>query len=135
MTCGHRDIGGLEHGRNCGTMIGMRSRPKIRVRIAVILLIGAATALGVFLERHYDLREFRRFVSPDGRHALIVYRRPLVFAAPGQAGDAPGIIVLETAGGTELRRRSVEMVQLVDEPQWTPGRVKVKLLLDWPLDN
>jgi len=116
-------------------MAGMKSPLWTRFRVAAILLIGVATALGVFVERHFDLREIRRFVSPDRRHALIVYRRPLVFAAPGQAGDAPGIVVLETATGTELQRRSVDMVQLVEEPQWTSDRVVVKLLLDWPLDD
>ena len=102
-------------------------------RVAVIALIAALTVIGIIAERHFDLQEVRRFESPDGRHAIVVYRRPPVIAAPGQSGDAPSILVLETADGQELRRRTVEMVQLVEEPQWTSDRVRVKLLADWPL--
>jgi hypothetical protein len=101
----------------------------------IIIGLTALTILAVIAERHFDLREVRRFTSPDGRHALVVYRRPLVFAPPGQASDAPGVIILETAAGEELRRQNVEMIQLVSQPEWTPDRVEMKLLLDWPLSE
>lgn len=104
------------------------------LRIAIVALIAVMTIAGVIIERHFDLHEVQRFESPDGRHAIVVYRRPLVFTAPGQAGDAPGIVVLETAGGTEIHRQGVEMVQLVEEPQWTSDRVRIKLFADWPLE-
>lgn len=111
----------------------MAERTSCRTPIAIILAIAVMTVIGVVIERHFDLQEVRRFSSPDGRHALIVYRRPPVFSAPGQGSDAAGIVVLETRAGVQLRQMPVEMVQLVEDPEWTTDRVRLKLLLDWPL--
>ena len=71
--------------------------------------------------------------SPDERYELVVYRHPKLFAMPGQGGDAPGTVVLRTKAGQELKRRSVEMVQLVSEPRWGEGVVAIKLLFEWKL--
>ncbi len=78
-----------------------------------------------------SVEEYARFDSPDGRHALVVYRRPTFFAMPGQGGDAPGTVVLIDKDGTELRRRELEMVQTVHRPRWLRDRVEVTLILDW----
>jgi len=80
-----------------------------------------------------EVREYRRFDSPDKRNALIVYREQQIFATPGQASDAPGYVVLIGPKGRELKRQPVDMVQLVTAPVWTPQSVSVKLLLDWKL--
>ncbi|MEM7747624.1 MAG: hypothetical protein AAF346_05190 [Pseudomonadota bacterium] len=78
-----------------------------------------------------EAREYRRYDSPDKRHALVVYREQQIFAFPGQSSDSPGYVVLLGAEGTELKRRSVDMVQLVTAPVWKSESVSVKLLLDW----
>ena len=36
-----------------------------------------------------------------------------------------------TAPGTHFKKTSVEMVQMVESPEWTEHSVHVKLLLDW----
>lgn len=78
-----------------------------------------------------EVREYRRYDSPDKRHALVVYREQQIFAVPGQASDAPGYVVLIGSNGRELQRQPVDMVQLVTAPVWKSESVSVKLLLDW----
>ena len=90
------------------------------------LLIAAAWYYG-------GTTEYARYSSPDGRHELVVYRHPMLFAMPGQGSDAPGTIVLLSKAGHELNRTSVAMVQLVSPPRWGTGNVGMKLLFDWPL--
>ncbi|MEM9355185.1 MAG: hypothetical protein AAGB04_03140 [Pseudomonadota bacterium] len=78
-----------------------------------------------------EAREYRRYDSPDKRHALVVYRKQQIFALPGQSSDSPGYVVLLGPEGTELKRRPVDMVQLVTPPVWKSESVSVKPLLDW----
>ena len=75
--------------------------------------------------------EYARFDSPDARHRLVVYRYPLPFGFPGQSGDSPGRVELQTAEGKVLDSCGVEMVQIVERPEWSRQSVYVKLVLDW----
>ncbi len=104
-------------------------------RILLGLLVAIVCAAGILLVARYSggPSEYARFKSPDGRFELIVYRRPMLFAMPGQGSDAPGTIVLQTSAGEELRRAPVSMLQLVSEPRWGEDKVSMKLLFDWKL--
>ncbi len=104
-------------------------------RILLGLLVAVMCAAGVLLVSRYSGgdTEYARFTSPDGRFELVVYRHPALFAMPGQGGDVPGTIVLQTRGGQELQRTPVSMVQLISEPRWEKDKVVMKLLFDWKL--
>ena len=95
--------------------------------LAVVAFAGIVFWTDAFAEEAY------RFKSPDGRHQLIVYRRPRLYAMPGQGSDAPGYVVLVNKSGSVLQRREVGMVQLIYKPRWSATRVRVKLMFDWPL--
>lgn len=77
--------------------------------------------------------EYRRFESPDGRFAVVVLSRPTRGLLPGQAGDASGVVQLQTREGKILAEEEVELVQVVHEVRWEPDRVDVKLVAEWPL--
>ena len=106
-------------------------------RVLLGLLVALLCAGGLLVASWHagGATEYARFISPDERHVLVVYRHPRLFAMPGQGGDAPGTAVLQTKAGEELRRMPVEMVQLVSEPRWSEGAVSVKLLFEWKLPN
>ncbi len=95
---------------------------------------GAALLLAVLWACGGEPSEYRRFESADGRFAVVVLREGGAGAsAPGQSGDAPGVVQLVDAEGTVLQEAPVEMVQLVDTVNWREDRVEVKLVADWPL--
>jgi hypothetical protein len=52
---------------------------------------------------------------------------------PGQAGDAPGMVRLFDDSGRMLNEAPVDMVQLVEDVQWSPRNVQVRLVFDFPL--
>jgi hypothetical protein len=57
----------------------------------------------------------------------------MLFAMPGQGGDAPGHVVLIGPNGRALKRQPIEMVQLATPPHWGAQRVSMKLQFDWEL--
>ena len=83
--------------------------------------------------RHLHAREYRTFLSPDGRFKIVVKGVPMVFAFPGQSGDAPGFVQLCTKSGKVLQEKEVEMVQMVDNVQWSPSAVNMDLFAEWNL--
>ena len=73
-------------------------------------------------------------MSPDKRFKMIVYRIPMTSAMPGQSGDAPGFVRLyDERNGRILEQKDVEMVQLIDQPEWSPTNLYIKLFADWKL--
>jgi len=78
---------------------------------------------------------YQTFNSPDGQFILEVYSfdSNMLSLMPGQGGDAPGVVFLKNKSGHILQKCNVEMVQLVDSPEWNPDSVKVKLIFDWKL--
>jgi hypothetical protein len=54
-------------------------------------------------------------------------------AAPGSAGDAPGFVRLQTWDGKVLQEQDIEAVHVVDRIRWSPTRVDVPLIAEWPL--
>jgi hypothetical protein len=73
-------------------------------------------------------------MSPDGRFKMVVYRIPMTMAMPGQAGDAPGFVRLyDQRSGRVLEQKDVEMVQMIDQVEWSPTNLYIKLFADWRL--
>lgn len=110
--------------------------PTLRARWPMLAGLLALAAAGLILLSTWsaELARYRQFVSPDGRYQLVVLReKPLLAMRPGQSSDAPGRVRLLDAEGRLLREASVEMVQVIDEAQWSNDRVVVPLILDWPL--
>jgi hypothetical protein len=92
----------------------------------LILAIGAVLA-GCKLE------PYRAFERPDGLYRVEVWRQPQIFAMPGQSGDAPGLARLVDAAGMTLAEIPVEMVELVEDVDWSSGHAYIKLVVDWDL--
>ena len=117
------------------SIIGGRVKRALAI-VSITLGIGfamAAALLATYFLTDAFAEEVSRLDSPDGHYQLIVYRRPRLYAMPGQGSDAPGYVVLIDNNGNVLQRREVEMVQLISKPRWTERRVRMKLLFDWPL--
>ena len=110
------------------------SRKPLRPKVILISfgLFAAAMVIGTWFAREPET--YAEWQSPDGNHTLTVYRTQTLFSMPGQGSDAPGMVVLRNAHGKLLNRQKIEMVQLASEPEWTGENVRMKLILDWPLE-
>ncbi|NNF80558.1 MAG: hypothetical protein HKN05_21245 [Rhizobiales bacterium] len=104
-----------------------------RVVLGLMVALVCAGALLAASWYYGGTTEYARFKSPNGRHEVVVYRHPMLFAMPGQGSDAPGTIVLLNREGRELKRTSVGMVQLISDPRWGDETVGMKLLFQWKL--
>lgn len=72
--------------------------------------------------------------SPDGRFLVEVRRCEMRYAAPGQGGDAPGIIrLVDLTNGKELKRKRIDIVSTFTGAEWSERRVSIPLLVDWDL--
>jgi hypothetical protein len=76
---------------------------------------------------------YRTFDSLDGHHRVEIWREPQPFMMPGQSGDAPGVARLVDDAGYLLAEVPVEMVQLVDQVDWSDGHAYIRLIVDWDL--
>jgi hypothetical protein len=78
---------------------------------------------------------YRTFFSPEKRFQIEVYAYDMKkISFPGQSGDQPGIVYLrDSRSGKIVNSHEVDMVQLVENPEWTLKNVRVKLLFDWIL--
>lgn len=80
------------------------------------------------------LEVYRRFESPDGRYAIVVFRRVGGVSFPGASSDAPGVVMLIDRQGRQLRETDVEMVQQVNNVEWTAKSVHMTDVGDWVLN-
>ncbi|WP_369940586.1 hypothetical protein [Xanthomonas medicagonis] len=77
---------------------------------------------------------YKTFVSPDRRFRVEVFRTSVPLPTmPGSAADAPGFVRLQTWDGKVLQEQDIDAVQLVDHIRWSPTRVDVPLIAEWPL--
>jgi hypothetical protein len=98
---------------------------------AMIAVIGFSV---LYCRLSHPAEEYRRFNSPDGRYAVIVYRIPSCFPMmPGQGGDAKGFVRLVDHEGKILREKPVEMVNTIDMVEWDRESVFIGLFPEWPL--
>jgi hypothetical protein len=100
-----------------------RRRVSIWIAILSAILLGGCHSL--------QKEPYKVLYSPDKTHRLEVYAYSTKSSFPGQGGDAPGMVMLKNDHGVILHKQSVEMVQLIDAPEWTSNSVTVKLILEW----
>ena len=101
-----------------------------------LLLMMAAVVAGIRTHRRARASEYRSYASPDGRFRFVVYRIPSTFAMPGQSSDAPGFVRLyDLRSGRILQEKDVEMVQLIDQFEWSSTNLYIKLFADWKLPD
>jgi len=99
-----------------------------------LLLVMAAAVAGIRSHRRARASEYRSYASPDGRFRFVVYRIPSFLAMPGQGSDAPGFVRLyDLRSGRMLHEKDVEMVQMIDQFEWSPTNLYIKLFTDWRL--
>ena len=117
------------------TEVGIRGQ-KIR-RIAVLIILSLLLSfVWWMIEPYFFAREYASFTRSDGKYRVVVLRKPAWPASmPGQAGDAPGRVMLYNRVGELLHETSVEMVQLVQKVEWTEKSVSIKLIAEWDLPN
>jgi len=105
----------------------------IALLVSTIALLAASLAAPTAWAQ--DLETVRTFSRPDGAYRVIVLRKPLPAAMPGQAGDAPGVVRLYDGGGRLLAEADVEMVQLVEGVDWSNDKASIKLVVEWDLSR
>ena len=105
-----------------------------KIRLTWLLAVCVLLVGIIHFGRRAAAEEYRTYTSPDDRFKVIVFRIPSLCAMPGQSGDAAGFVrLVDARTGRVLRERSVEMVQSIDQLQWSPDGVQIKLFADWPL--
>ena len=78
--------------------------------------------------------EYQTYTSPGAEYRIVVYRiKVFPMMMPGSAGDAPGFVRLYDRNNQILAEKDVDMVQLIDAPEWSPDKVHIKLFADWEL--
>lgn len=111
----------------------MKIKRRIIISVAVILV----AVIGIYiLLNKVASKPYKVFQSPDNKYQLEVYTYMFslyIMVPPGQGSDVPGVVFLKDEYGNVLQRCNVEMVQLVEYPEWTDKTVCVKLILDWKL--
>jgi hypothetical protein len=104
------------------------------LRIVGIILAIALVASFWTWWRSSALEFYRQFESPDKSYRVVVLRRPsLLPMFPGQASDAPGEARLIDRNDRVLAKAPVEMVQLVEDVDWSQGRARIKFVADWDI--
>jgi hypothetical protein len=113
-------------------------RTWLLTRLALGFLAAVVLAIVVVTVLRFDkssTKEYRRFISPDGNFAIVVFRKSqLIDPMPGGSGDASGTVCLVDAhNGTLLEQKKVEMVQTIDRVTWSSTNVDIRLFADWKL--
>lgn len=80
---------------------------------------------------------FREYMSPDRKFKIVVYGfGSLLPTMPGQGSDGPGEVRLCRIGnGKALKRKRIDMVQIVDDVTWSPTNVYIKSVAEWDLPS
>ncbi|HEY3741778.1 MAG TPA: hypothetical protein VGL53_18130 [Bryobacteraceae bacterium] len=100
------------------------------ILVACLLLAGA----GYLYWAHTRLEFYETLESPDHRFKLMVYRKPIwPSSMPGQASDAPGIVRLYDGSGRLLNEAPVDMVQQLNDVEWSADHVDVPLVFNFKL--
>ncbi|HXI71019.1 MAG TPA: hypothetical protein VNN22_11755 [Verrucomicrobiae bacterium] len=111
-----------------------RTHPRWPTVVLAVLGFGVLVAFGLRAWHRSGAEEYRSYLSPDGRFKMVVYRIPMIMAMPGQSGDASGFVRLcDQRSGRVLYQKDVEMVQGIDQFEWSPTNLYIKLFADWRL--
>jgi hypothetical protein len=102
----------------------------------VVILVATLVLVYALFRRHQrsQATEYLSYLSPDRRFKLVIYRLPMAFAMPGQGSDAPGIVRLyDLKHGRLIQEQDVEMVQMIDQFEWSQTNLHIRLFADWKL--
>lgn len=78
--------------------------------------------------------KYATFESPDNRFRIEIWRNKQILAVgPGQTGDSPGEVRLYNQSGDLLEEAAVDMVQVVENVEWTDKTVFIKFVGEWNL--
>ncbi|MCX7112859.1 MAG: hypothetical protein NTX45_22620 [Proteobacteria bacterium] len=110
-------------------------RIKIRWLWWVVATATILLTLGIWLTFNGMTEEYASFSRPDGHYRVVVLRKKMFMAMPGQASDAPGIVQLYNQNGVMLHEVSIDMVQMVDHVDWEEKKLSIKLVADWELPD
>ena len=100
------------------------------------LIVAVVIVAGAVAYARLRTSVYATFSRPDGRYQVVVLRRTVwPSAMPGQSGDAPGTVELRNQRGDVLQHAEVEMVQLVDQVEWSDRKVLIKLVAEWDLPD
>ena len=94
-----------------------------------------ALGMAVSTAAAQNLEIVRSFVRADGAYKVILFRKPLPAVMPGQAGGAPGVVRLYDGSDRLLAEADVEMVQLVEDVDWSNDKASIKLIVEWDLSR
>lgn len=104
------------------------------VRLGAALVALGMVLVGCRADPKARAEEYRSYLSPDGRFKMVIYRIPMETAMPGQASDAPGFVRLyDQRTGRILQQKDVEMVQMINQFEWSSTNLYIKLFADWRL--
>jgi hypothetical protein len=78
--------------------------------------------------------QYAVYESPKKDYTIVLYRIPMKFSMPGGASGAPGIVCLYNSKGERLKEKKIEMVQLMEQPEWSDKNVSIKLFADWDIE-
>ena len=74
------------------------------------------------------------FIKPDGEYHIAVYSyTSLISLMPGSSGDRPGVIKLYNKSNQLIAEKDIEMLQLIDNVEWSDTGVHIPLVVDWEL--
>lgn len=77
---------------------------------------------------------YKSYQSPDGRFTVeVTIEEGGEDGFPGMSGDQSGYVKLMNSTGEVLRKKHVEMVNIVDEPRWGENMVDIKFVAEWQL--
>ncbi len=119
-----------------------RERPsrgrRLRLDLAALLLLPPLALLLAPEGRLACAEPYVSERSPDGAWTLTLCRRPMWFAMPGGASDAPGWLVLRDRTGAIRGVTELSMVQSYGavaggETTWMPDRVERLMVTEMPL--
>lgn len=104
-------------------------------KILLLLMILTALLVMVLLVQK-PVSQVKRFQSPFTNHYLILYRyNSILPIVPGSSSDLSGFICLYDGNGDLLKKKDVEMLQLVNDVKWTNEKVLIKFVADWSLPS
>ena len=104
--------------------------------LLVVLSVGAVAFWLTASMPAADSAPYAEFQRADGQYRIVVTRKRSWHAVmPGQAGDSPGTATLIDRNGRVLQRADLAMVQLVEQVDWQPNKVSIKLVGEWPLPD
>lgn len=114
--------------------MNFRITPKWLRKALTVLIVGALVAICLQAWQRSGAEVYRTFPSPDNHFQIVVFRNPAKLTMPGQGSDASGYFQLRDSRSCQVLNESpVEMVQLVDQVEWSSTSVNVRLLANWSL--